>query len=103
MQRQNLAARAGRWSAAHWKTATALWILVVVVAVIGGMAAGTHKLSSSEQSTGETARAEAILARAGFKTPASESVLVQSGSKTRSPNTPVSPASLSPHSRCRPA
>jgi uncharacterized membrane protein YdfJ with MMPL/SSD domain len=82
MQRQNLAARAGRWSAAHWKTATAVWILVVVLAVGVGRALGTHKLSDSEQSTGETARAESILASAGFKTPASESVLVQSATKT---------------------
>src|SRR3954453_2728963 len=82
MQRQNLAARAGRWSAAHWKTATALWVVLVVVAVVAGMAVGTHKLSSSEQSTGETARAEAILSNAGFKTPAGESVLVQSASKS---------------------
>ena len=78
MQRQNLAARAGRRSAAHWKTATALWILVVVLAVGIGNTLGTHKLSDSEQSTGETARAESILSSAGFKTPASESVLVQS-------------------------
>jgi uncharacterized membrane protein YdfJ with MMPL/SSD domain len=78
LSRQNLAARAGRWSAAHWKTATALWVVFVVVAVVAGRAAGTHRLSDSEQSTGETARAEAILANAGFKTPASESVLVQS-------------------------
>jgi RND superfamily putative drug exporter len=82
MQRQNLAARAGRWSAAHWKTAAALWILVVLLAVVIGRGLGTHKLSDSEQSTGETARAESILANAGFKTPASESVLVQSAAKS---------------------
>jgi uncharacterized membrane protein YdfJ with MMPL/SSD domain len=82
MQRQNLAARAGRWSAAHWKTATALWIVVVVLAVVIGRVVGTHTLSDSEQSTGETARAESILASAGFKTPASESVLVQSATKS---------------------
>jgi RND superfamily putative drug exporter len=44
--------------------------------------AGTHKLSDSEQATGETARAEQILASAGFRTPASESVLVQSPTLT---------------------
>jgi RND superfamily putative drug exporter len=76
--KQNLAARAGRWSAGHWKTATLLWLAFVVVAVVLGRAAGTHKLSDSEQGTGETARAQAILSQAGFKTPASESVLVQS-------------------------
>jgi RND superfamily putative drug exporter len=84
---QNLAARAGRWSAAHWKTATLVWLAFVVVAVGIGRAVGTHKLSDSEQGTGETARAQAILAKAGFKTPASESVLVQS--RTLAPGDPA--------------
>src|ERR671925_24410 len=74
----NLAARAGRWSAGHWKTAVAIWVAFVVVAIAVGTSVGTHKLSLSEQSTGETARAEQILASAGFKTPASEAVLVRS-------------------------
>jgi putative drug exporter of the RND superfamily len=78
----NLAARAGRWSAAHWKTAVAVWLVFVAVAIALGTAVGTHKLSSSEQSTGETARAEQILASAGFKTPASEAVLVRSRTRT---------------------
>src|SRR5437660_1410641 len=81
-RRQNLAARAGRWSAGHWKTATLLWIAFVVVAVVLGKAAGTIKLTDADQSTGETAHAQAILANAGFKTPASESVLVQSKTLT---------------------
>jgi putative drug exporter of the RND superfamily len=74
----NLAARAGRWSAEHWKTAAAIWLLFVAVAVSAGRIAGTHKLSDAEMATGEAARAEAILAGAGFKTPASEAVLVRS-------------------------
>jgi RND superfamily putative drug exporter len=82
MNSKNLAARAGRWSAEHWKTATAIWILVVLVAIAAGRMAGTHKLSDAEQATGETARAEQILASAGFSTPASESVLVKSASLT---------------------
>ena len=49
----NLAARAARWSAAHWKTAVAVWVAFVVVAVGLGTTVGTHKLSASEQSTGE--------------------------------------------------
>jgi len=80
--RYNVAARAARWSAAHWKTAVAVWVAFVVVAIGLGTTVGTHKLSSSEQSTGETARAEQILAKAGFKTPASESVLVRSATRT---------------------
>jgi putative drug exporter of the RND superfamily len=82
MSSLNLAARAGRWSAAHWKTAVAVWVAFVVVAIGLGTTVGTHKLSSSEQSTGETARAEQILASAGFKTPASEAVLVRSRTRT---------------------
>jgi RND superfamily putative drug exporter len=80
--KQNIAARAGRWSAQHWKTATLLWAAFVVVAVVLGQIAGTVKLSDSVQGTGETARAQAILADAGFKTPASESVLVESKTLT---------------------
>ena len=36
-QSRNLAARMGRWSAAHWKTATFGWLAFVVVAfALGG-------------------------------------------------------------------
>jgi RND superfamily putative drug exporter len=74
----NLAGRMGRWSAQHWKTATLVWIVLVVLAIGAGSVAGVVKLQDSEQGTGETARAQAILQDAGFKTPADESVLVQS-------------------------
>jgi len=77
-----LAARAGRWSAAHWKTATIGWLLLVALAIGLGTAVGTKKLTDVEQSTGETARAERMLTAAGFKPQASESVLVQSRSLT---------------------
>ena len=82
MERQNLAARAGRWSAAHWKTATVVWIAFVVVAVVIGKAVGTVGLTDAEQSTGEAARAQTILQNAGFTQPAAENVLVQSTSAT---------------------
>ncbi len=80
MQRQNLAARAGRWSAGHWKIATFAWLTFVVVAIALGTLVGTKKLTDAEQGTGETAHAQTILADAGFKQPASESVLVKSTS-----------------------
>jgi RND superfamily putative drug exporter len=82
MNRYNFSARAAHWSAGHWKTAVVGWIAFVAVAVAVGMSVGTHTLSMSEQSSGETARAEQILDRAGFKTPAAESVLVQSAALT---------------------
>ena len=73
---ENIAARAGRWSAAHWKTATLGWLVLVVAAVALGAVVGTKQLTDAETSTGETARAEAILAHAGFPDTAAEGVLV---------------------------
>ena len=78
----NLAGRAGRWSAEHWKTALFGWLALVAVAVAAGGAVGTKEQTDADSATGETARAVAILDRAGFKQPAGESVLVQSDSLT---------------------
>ena len=75
-----IAERAGRWSAAHWKTATIGWLVLVVVAVAAGSLVGTKGLTAAEQTPGDSARAETILAQAGFQTPAGESVLVRSDS-----------------------
>ncbi|HEY5058014.1 MAG TPA: MMPL family transporter [Gaiellaceae bacterium] len=82
MGKQNLAARAGRWSAAHWKTATFAWLAFVIATIAIGRVVGTVKLSDAEQSTGEAARAQTILQRAGFTQPAAENVLVQNRSLT---------------------
>ena len=73
----NLAARAGRWSAAHWKTATFGWLGFVAVALLLGNAIGSHVLTQSNSGNGESGRASMTLAHAGFKQPASETVLVQ--------------------------
>jgi RND superfamily putative drug exporter len=81
----NVTARAARWSTAHWKTATGLWLLFVVAAVVLGAMSGKKMLTDVEGSTGETARAQAILDQAHFSTPASEAVLVQSGTKPVAP------------------
>jgi uncharacterized membrane protein YdfJ with MMPL/SSD domain len=78
----NLAARAGRWSAAHWKTATFGWLGFVAVAFALGNGVGTHVLAQSDSGNGESGRASKTLARAGFKQPASETVLVQSRQRT---------------------
>ena len=82
-QRDNLAARAGRWSAAHWKTATLAWLVFVVAAIAIGHTVGTHMLTDAEQSTGETAQAESLLAHAHFNTPAQENVNSQSNSPVK--------------------
>ena len=80
--RANLAERAARWSASHWKTATFGWLAFVAVAVIAGQMAGTVKLTDTENSSGEPARAERALEDAGFHRHAGESVLVQSTALT---------------------
>jgi RND superfamily putative drug exporter len=74
---ENIAARAGRWSAAHWKTATAGWLVLVIAAVVLGSLAGTRGLSDAEGSNGQTARAQQILAQSGFDNSAEEAVLVE--------------------------
>ena len=83
--RLNLAARAGRWSAAHWKTATFGWIAFVVLAVVIGGAVGTKNLKDAEGIPGQSGRMEKILEE-DFKQPAGETVLVESRRlTTRSP------------------
>jgi uncharacterized membrane protein YdfJ with MMPL/SSD domain len=75
--RPNLAARAGRWSAAHWKTATLGWIAFVIAALAIGAAVGTKHLGDNEGIPGESGRMEQLLADE-FKRPAGETVLIQS-------------------------
>jgi len=79
---RNLAARMGRWSAAHWRTATFGWLAFVIVAF---MLAGMVGMKNLENATGpgESGRADRIL-EAGFKRPAGEMVLIQSRSLTAS-------------------
>jgi uncharacterized membrane protein YdfJ with MMPL/SSD domain len=75
----NLAARMGRWSANHWKTATFGWLALVVVAFGIGGAVGVKNVDPNTAGPGESGRMDRIL-DAGFKQPAGESVLVQSPS-----------------------
>src|SRR5436309_7716749 len=77
--RRNLAARMGRWSAAHWKTATFGWLAFVVVAFQLGSMVGTKNIDPNTSGPGQSGRMDRILA-AGFKLPADESVLIQSRS-----------------------
>ncbi|HZS25484.1 MAG TPA: MMPL family transporter [Gaiellaceae bacterium] len=76
MHSKTITARAARWSAAHWKTATFAWLAFVAVAIALGTAVGKIGLTSAQQADGESARAERILADAKFEPPAGENVLV---------------------------
>jgi RND superfamily putative drug exporter len=68
----------GRWSAAHWKTATFGWLAFVVVAFALGGAVGTKQLDS-DTGPGESGRMQKIL-DAGLDRPAGESILIESRS-----------------------
>jgi uncharacterized membrane protein YdfJ with MMPL/SSD domain len=73
----NIAARAGRWSAQHRKTAIFGWLAFVIVAFGIGSAIGTKHLGNTQTSrTGESGRADAVL-RSSFKRNYTEQVLVQ--------------------------
>jgi uncharacterized membrane protein YdfJ with MMPL/SSD domain len=83
----NIAGRAGRWSASHWKRAALGWIAFAVLAVLIGGAVGAKEMKDWAIANGESRRAEQILDQANFNIPARESVLVQS--KTVTVNEPA--------------
>ena len=64
----NVAARMGRWSASHWKTAVFGWLAFVVVALAAGMAVGTKQIDTNDINVGQAHRAVGALrnARDGF-------------------------------------
>jgi RND superfamily putative drug exporter len=76
-QSRNIAARMGRWSASHWKTATFGWLALVVVAFGLGGLFGTKTIDPNKPGPGESGRMEQILDE-GFEQPAGESIVIQS-------------------------
>ncbi len=81
VHRENLAARVGRWSARHWKTAVFGWLAFVLLAFAFGRMVGTEQLSATEPGPGESGEVQKILNNE-FEQPAKELVLVQSASLT---------------------
>jgi uncharacterized membrane protein YdfJ with MMPL/SSD domain len=79
----NIAARIGRWSASHWKTAVFGWLGFVVLALALGMAVGTKQLKVEDANVGQAHKADEIL-KQGFpqSNPQTEFVVVQSAAKT---------------------
>jgi uncharacterized membrane protein YdfJ with MMPL/SSD domain len=75
----NIAARMGRWSASHWKTAVFGWLAFVVIAFAVGMQVPTKNLKDEDYSSGQSHKADMIL-KQGFpqSDPQTEFVLVQS-------------------------
>ena len=77
----SIAARAGRWSARHKKTAIFGWIAFVLIAFMLGGSAGLKEMDDSDKGAGDSARAERIYQDAFPEEPAAESVLVQANER----------------------
>ncbi|MCB8971395.1 MAG: MMPL family transporter [Thermoleophilales bacterium] len=73
----NLAARVGRWSAEHSKTAILGWFAFVVVALVIGGSAGTKTLDYAESGVGESGHADRTVYHS-FPQKSDEGVLIQS-------------------------
>ena len=63
---KNFAARMGRWSASHWKTAVAGWLAFVALSVFVGMQVGTTQIDRNDANVGESRTADRIISDAGF-------------------------------------
>ncbi|MFF2045366.1 MMPL family transporter [Kitasatospora sp. NPDC058170] len=77
-----MAAAMGAWSARHRKTAVFGWLLFVVLAAFLGGLHGSNEVKESEAMPGQVSRAAKILDEAGLKSPAGETVLIQSAGLT---------------------
>ncbi|MDX6690295.1 MAG: hypothetical protein QOG15_1752 [Solirubrobacteraceae bacterium] len=78
---RNIAARAGRWSASHRRTAILGWIAFVVLSFMVGGQIGTKTLTTAQSGVGESGTADRIVADA-YPKHHEELVLVQSTTGT---------------------
>ncbi|HLM49153.1 MAG TPA: MMPL family transporter, partial [Solirubrobacteraceae bacterium] len=87
-ERKNLASRLGHWSATHRKSAILGWLALVLVATFVGGAVGTQNLDDQDRGSGESGRAQKVVADA-FPKDAHEQVLVQSRSDDLTASAPA--------------
>jgi uncharacterized membrane protein YdfJ with MMPL/SSD domain len=92
VQPRNLAARAGRWSATHRKTAIIGWIVFVVLATLIGGKVGQKTLESSASGNGDSKHGAVIVDKAGFPSSVGERVLIQGKGSIRSDSPEVTAA-----------
>ena len=80
----NVAARMGRWSASHRKTAILGWLAFVILAVALGTAVGLKQIDATNGNVGQAHQADQILTHAGFKQagPLTEIVVIQAKHRT---------------------
>ena len=84
-QSTNIAARMGRWSAKHRKTAIFGWLAFVIASFAIGTGVGMVTIDQNDVNVGEARTADHIIRDAGFKLDEqSEYVLVQSKTQTAS-------------------
>jgi RND superfamily putative drug exporter len=69
--------RLARWSTRHRLKAVIGWFVFVAVVFVAGGAAGTRLLTSAEQGTGESGRADRVVEQAGFPATPTERVLIR--------------------------
>ena len=90
----NLAARMGRWSSNHWKTAVFGWLAFVVASFVIGGAVGTKYLEDNDLAVGEAGRAAKII-EAGFpESPDEQGEIVLIQSKTLTADDPAFKAAI---------
>ena len=91
---RNFAARMGRWSAHHRKTAIFGWLAFVVASVLIGGAVGTTFLEPSETTVGEASRADKLISDAGFNRDDEQAEFVLIQSKTLTTKDPAFEAAI---------
>ncbi|MFL5925461.1 MAG: MMPL family transporter, partial [Gaiellaceae bacterium] len=77
----NIAARMGRWSASHKKTAIFGWLAFIAVAFMIGNAVGTKQLDPKKSGSGESGHVDSVL-HDEFKQDQGDQVLIQSTTRT---------------------
>ena len=90
----NFAARMGRWSARHRKTAILGWLAFVVASVVIGGAVGTKFLEPSDLNVGEAKRADKLIEEAGFNRDDEQTEFVLIQSKTLTTDDPAFEAAI---------
>ena len=79
----NIAARMGRWSASHWKTAVFGWLAFVLAALLIGNVVGTKQIEQEDASVGQSRKADKILQKSFPQAdPQTEIVLIESTKRT---------------------
>jgi RND superfamily putative drug exporter len=74
---RNVAARAGRWSATHPKTAIVGWFVFVAIALLGGSQVQKKTIPDYQNFTGNSGRAELAIHNHYKENPAEENVVIK--------------------------